>query len=444
VDPGQPGNQDAAEKGDRFGWALAFGDFDDDGYDDLAIGIKGEDLEGAPGAGAVAVLYGSASGLTSDRDQFFTQDTPELRGVAEEGDSFGYALASAQFGSTCGHAFGDDLAIGVRNEDLGASKVNAGAVNVIYNTKDGLDACGSQLWSQDTGEGFGAIQGVAEEDDRFGSSLAAGSFDAFGDGLVIGVPGEDLKGAVDAGGINELRQYTGLLVGLYNQFWSQNKGDMADEAEAGDLFASALASTNFMQHDFDFYQDLVVGVPGEDGGEGAVHVLWSDDSGVGDHGYFFTQTGSEEAGARFGEAVAAGTVELSQGNVPILAIGAPGDDVDAMVDAGSVTVRYWSEGVPGDPTVWTQDTADVEDSAESEDEFGSSLLLAVTSGTYSAMLAIGVPLEDVDSIADAGAVNVIYGASAEFVATDDQIWTQDSEGVEGSAEPEDAFGSSLA
>ena len=46
---------DASEEDDRFGFALAAGDFNGDGLDDLAIGAPGED--GA--AGAVYVLYGS-------------------------------------------------------------------------------------------------------------------------------------------------------------------------------------------------------------------------------------------------------------------------------------------------------------------------------------------------------------------------------------------------
>ncbi|MGH9657364.1 MAG: FG-GAP repeat protein, partial [Bryobacteraceae bacterium] len=56
--PGIPGN---AEAGDLFGQALAWGDFNDDGKSDLAIGVPGEDNR----TGVVHILYGSASGLTS-------------------------------------------------------------------------------------------------------------------------------------------------------------------------------------------------------------------------------------------------------------------------------------------------------------------------------------------------------------------------------------------
>jgi len=55
-------------------------DFNGDGYADLAIGVPGEDLAGHVEAGAVNVLYGSATGPTSAGDQLWTQDTPGVKG----------------------------------------------------------------------------------------------------------------------------------------------------------------------------------------------------------------------------------------------------------------------------------------------------------------------------------------------------------------------------
>jgi hypothetical protein len=43
---------------DRFGEALAPGDFNGDGFADLAAGASGEDVNGVRDAGAVSVLYG--------------------------------------------------------------------------------------------------------------------------------------------------------------------------------------------------------------------------------------------------------------------------------------------------------------------------------------------------------------------------------------------------
>jgi hypothetical protein len=86
---------DVSEAGDHFGSAIATGDFNGDGYTDLAVGVPGEDLGSIADAGAVNVIYGSASGLsaTSVPDQFWTQDNPGVEDVAESGDRLRTSLA---------------------------------------------------------------------------------------------------------------------------------------------------------------------------------------------------------------------------------------------------------------------------------------------------------------------------------------------------------------
>jgi FG-GAP repeat protein len=66
-----------AETGDRAGNAVATGDFNDDGHDDLAIGAPFEVIGASlTEAGAVTVLYGASDGLTNTEDQFWTQGIP--------------------------------------------------------------------------------------------------------------------------------------------------------------------------------------------------------------------------------------------------------------------------------------------------------------------------------------------------------------------------------
>ena len=57
------------EADDNFGFALAAGDFDRNGYADLAIGVPHENVGAVADAGAVNVLYGSAAGLTAAGDR---------------------------------------------------------------------------------------------------------------------------------------------------------------------------------------------------------------------------------------------------------------------------------------------------------------------------------------------------------------------------------------
>ncbi|MGH2556769.1 MAG: FG-GAP repeat protein, partial [Actinomycetota bacterium] len=69
-----PGVQDVAEGLELFGSALAAGDYNADGFGDLAVGVPWESFPGGVDlAGAVNVLYGSAGGLQADSpdDQFW-------------------------------------------------------------------------------------------------------------------------------------------------------------------------------------------------------------------------------------------------------------------------------------------------------------------------------------------------------------------------------------
>ena len=53
-----------SEEFDLFGDSLSVGDFNGDGFDDLAIGVTEENIGNIIDAGAANVLFGSANGLT--------------------------------------------------------------------------------------------------------------------------------------------------------------------------------------------------------------------------------------------------------------------------------------------------------------------------------------------------------------------------------------------
>lgn len=180
----------APEVGDRFGSTVAVGDFDGDGYDDLAMGAPGETVEGQQSAGSVHVVYGSPSGLSSARHQAFVEPAGMQAGGPAAGDSFAAALAADDFDAD-GRS---DLSVGVPGHDVGGSS-DAGAVVVYRGTPDGLGLSAPLMLTQD-----GSGGATAEPDDRFGAWLSTGDSNADGyPELVVAAPGEDLGSVIDAG-----------------------------------------------------------------------------------------------------------------------------------------------------------------------------------------------------------------------------------------------------
>src|SRR5204862_4601530 len=85
----------SADADDRSAAALAVGDFDGDGRDDLAIGVPGEDVGSVNDAGAVNVIYGyDAAGLNAAGDQIWDQDKTGIEGAAETGDDRSGAVSA--------------------------------------------------------------------------------------------------------------------------------------------------------------------------------------------------------------------------------------------------------------------------------------------------------------------------------------------------------------
>jgi hypothetical protein len=91
---------DDAAGSERFGEALAAGDLNGNGRDDLAAGTPRQSLGTAFGAGAVNVLYGTATGLSATGNQFWHQNSAGVVDAAETDDRFSHALASRSSGGS--------------------------------------------------------------------------------------------------------------------------------------------------------------------------------------------------------------------------------------------------------------------------------------------------------------------------------------------------------
>jgi hypothetical protein len=363
---------DTREQRDRFGWALAAGDFNGDGYDDLAVGVPYEDIFDKIDVGTVHILYGSEDGLCSaesPRSQIWHQSVPGFLRVivppwltsgptwhmlgeeAESFDWFGRTLAVGYFNDD-EYA---DLAIGVPYEDLGVGKERAGAVHVIYGSRNRLGSTSSpasQIWHQDIIEGWDgwAVQGVAENRDRFGYALAAGDFDGNGtDDLAVGVPWETVNGHNAAGAVSVLYSDDLGLTAWKNALWHQDRSssgiDIEATANAYDYFGWALTAGDF---DGSGTDDLAVGVRGDSvsgrDNAGVVNVLYSNAVGLNtvDNQLWHQDRGGIEFRAwsndTFGWALIAG--DFDNNGADDLAVGVPGKRVSGHAKAGVVNVLY--------------------------------------------------------------------------------------------------------
>jgi hypothetical protein len=396
---------------DRFGSAQAAGDFNGDGFADLAAGASGEDVGGAADAGAVSVLYGSAAGLTATGGRLFTQ----VGGTVETGDNFGWALAAGDFN----HDGFADLAAGAPSEAVGAREF-AGAVSVLYGSAAGLTTAGARLFTQ---------VGAAEAGDEFGWALAAADFnrDGFAD-LAAGAPG-------DAGAVTVLPGSTGGLTATGGRLFTQVGGMV----EGGDHFGAALGAGDF---NHDGFADLAAGAASENVGStvdaGAVSVLPGSAGGLtATGGRLFTQVGgTTERFDLFGFALAAG--DFNHDGFADLAAAAPLEDVGSTVDAGVVSVLPGSAGglTASGAKLFTQ----VAGSVEAGDEFGEQLASGDFNRDGFADLAAAAPTEDVGAVQKAGAVSVLSGSGGGLTASGGRLFTQNSPGVPGTAETFDQFG----
>ena len=405
---------------DLFGFAVAKGDFNADGFTDLAVGAPSEDVGTAGLAGAVNVFYGSANGLPAT-SQVRLQSNPE------NSDRFGFALDAGLFNDDDVM----DLAVGAPGETVGG-RPDAGAVSVFYGSAGGLPATSQTL-----------LQGNPELGDRFGTALVAGFFNADQGDLAVGAPGEDVGGAGGAGAVSV---FSGTPGGL-----TSSRVLLQANSEVGDQFGLALAAGFFSGSNF---YDLAVGAPTETVGgradAGAVSVFLGSASQLsGTAAQTLVQGsgvgGAAETGDEFGSALAAGFFDTGPSD---LAIGVPFEDLGGATDAGAVNVVYGSNtGLVGRNQTLTQDSPGVVGTAEPGDLFGVALARGIFLNNFNgdgfADLAIGTAGEDVGAATDAGAVNVQYGSSTGLPGPGGQLFTQNSPGVGGTAESGDGFGSAL-
>jgi hypothetical protein len=420
------------ELGDSFGEALAAGDWNGDGFDDLAIGIPAEDIGTTVDAGMVMILYGSPSGLdpaSAPGASRFRLGASGLGGTPTLGDHLGLALAGGDFD----HDGMDDLAIGCMYCNIGGVS-DAGMVLVLYGSATGIGSADHRIFSQDSSAADGTMVDACEIGDHFGAALAAGDFNDDGAAdLAIGVAEEAIGATADAGAVQIVYGSASGLRLTGNQFWNESNVAAGGAAEAGDFWGVALAAGDVTGEGVD---DLVVGAPGEDvlgfQDAGAITLLWGQaGTGIdtpGSESYDQSDLADGETPApfdNFGAALAIGDfVDLNGRGAGDLAIGIPQEhviDPETGWDwfrAGAVTIVPGGFGlVPSEARLWAQGyhgSAGLAD-LNINQYYGFALAAGDFDGSGHADLAIGAVSVNGETApgstgVDAGAVYTLYGA----------------------------------
>ncbi|HST85724.1 MAG TPA: integrin alpha [Kineosporiaceae bacterium] len=380
-------------KGDfhRFGASVIADYVNRDKYPDLVVGAPGLAAKGAKGR--VVLLFGSAKGITAKGAQVLS--------AGEAGDEFGASVVMSQ----------GVLYVGAPGHDVGGVANAGGLYRYSFSAKGKASAI--DLLTQS----LPALGGVAQANQRFGEVLAAREvLTTKDDGVVIGLPNARVGTAAGAGEMIRLT-VDPTTAAFTAEIWTQDSPGVPDTAEAGDHFGAAITTDGYAVgvpgEDVD---GPAVGAPGEVAGAianaGAVQTFIrvpSADSGGEDYAFvpsrLLTQAdpkipGQAEAGDRFGAALTRG-IFVAQEAIT-MAIGAPGEDVGTVTNAGSVTLvgllRTVDDESSGPPQLLSQGHG-LPGTSETGDALGASLGMIFGDGgleedRYDTLL-IGLPGEDV-------------------------------------------------
>jgi hypothetical protein len=409
------GRLDDGSTRDQFGRYLASGDFDADGYADLAIAVPSDRVAGEPFAGSVNVLYGSRSGLIAAGDQLLSRANLPI----DASDVSGGPVAS-----------GDFDADGYSDLVICAGEASDRGLLVVPGSATGLDPAGATTFPAE----------------RIGAVTAG---DLNGDGYDDIAAGEPEVNAF-AGAVRVLYGSAAGIASAGGQTWTEDSSGVGDQSAFGDAFGDSVAIGDF---DADGYGDLGIGAPGDVvvgcvdtdcGGAGSVVVLYGSGAGLSSSGAERWTEDSPGVPSRagyleqFGKSVAAG--DFDGDGADELAAGVPRE-----APGGAAIVLHGGAGglSSADADLWSQDTPGVPGHRETPDRFGRALTVGNFGHSFREDLAIGVPFEKLSGERYAGTVNVLYGSLDGLSGTYAQGWSQAKPGITGAPELGDRFGYAL-
>ncbi|MET7679175.1 FG-GAP and VCBS repeat-containing protein [Streptomyces sp. NPDC005423] len=349
-----------AEQGDGFGRETAYADFNGDGYDDLAVASPFEKVGTDTDGGALAILWGSASGLTGK-----ASDVPDPAPSAH--DDWGQSLAAGDFDGD-GRA---DLAVG---SSAATVYVYKGGFSASTGTPGGRYTIKPPISSGSSGFPYGPESLTAGDINGDGrTDLVVDGFEtqtSNGWNTNYYVPGT--ASGLSVTGVRTLK--TGIVTGI---------GDINGDGY-GDIVTGA---------DWDAKTDDGRTIPDSANG-GKVNITYGSASGPAATTGITQNTGAvpgtSEKSDAFGWDLDLGDVN-GDGYQDIV-ISAPEEDLGSVTNTGMLTVLYGSASGVNTTTgiqSFAQSTAGVPGTDEKNDLFGIDVKLDDVTGDGKADLVIG-------------------------------------------------------